>query len=115
MKLPKELTTVTPFSKYLALVIFISFPIYGFLLGAYFQSLADMNAQNQYIINYIIPQPTITPVPTQIHNGFISCKTNQDCPTDYSCTQAGPIIYSPKTEEANQGKTCWRNGTAVPL
>ena len=39
--LPKSWTTVTPFSKKLALVIFTLFPIFGFFLGRYYQKAVD--------------------------------------------------------------------------
>lgn len=39
MKLPKELTTVTPFSKYLTMFLFILFPFVGFYLGTKFQTI----------------------------------------------------------------------------
>lgn len=41
INLPKQLTTVTWFSKVLAIVLFISFPFIGFLLGMQYQSLLD--------------------------------------------------------------------------
>jgi hypothetical protein len=39
MQLPKEFTTVTTMSKLLALVIFITFPLFGFLLGMNYQAM----------------------------------------------------------------------------
>ena len=39
INLPKQLTTVTPFSKVLAIVLFILFPFIGFLSGMQYQSL----------------------------------------------------------------------------
>ena len=40
MTLPKELTTVTPFSKYLAMILFIIFPFVGFYLGSIYEQRA---------------------------------------------------------------------------
>lgn len=40
VKLSKELTSVTNFSKYLAMVLFILFPIAGFLLGMQYASIS---------------------------------------------------------------------------
>lgn len=37
MKLPKELTTVTPLSKTIALVLFMLLPFLGFLIGFKYQ------------------------------------------------------------------------------
>lgn len=52
MKLPKWATTVTPLSKILALIIFISFPILGFLLGMQYQYLLSLKKENTTINNY---------------------------------------------------------------
>lgn len=45
MNLPKELTTVTPFSKYLAMFLFILFPFFGFYLGMEYQRRLDVSNQ----------------------------------------------------------------------
>jgi len=37
MKLPENFTTITPFSKYLALTILVLFPFMGFYLGIQYQ------------------------------------------------------------------------------
>lgn len=42
-KLPKSWTTVTPFSKSLALFIFITFPIAAYFLGRSVQRVMDIN------------------------------------------------------------------------
>lgn len=54
MNLPKELTTVTPLSKAVALLLFISLPIVGFMFG--------MNYQAGAYDNLIKPVPTGEPV-----------------------------------------------------
>src|SRR3990172_6218207 len=57
-KLPKFLTTITPFSKSLALIIFITFPIIGFYLG--------LNTNSKQLIDTLsssVNSPT--PVPTE--------------------------------------------------
>lgn len=54
MNLPKELTTVTPISKAIALVLFISLPIVGFVFG--------MNYQAGHYDNIMKPIPTPEPV-----------------------------------------------------
>lgn len=46
MKLPKYLTTVTPFSKLLAAILFILFPILSFGLGVKYQQSADLINKN---------------------------------------------------------------------
>ncbi len=52
MTLPKWATTVTPLSKTIALFIFITFPIFGFALGAYYQKSVDQTK------NIIMTSPT---------------------------------------------------------
>jgi putative hemolysin len=46
MKLPKWATTVTPLSKTLALIIFITFPILGFWVGRAYQSSLSIKEKN---------------------------------------------------------------------
>ena len=58
MELPEELTNVTPFSKILALFLFILLPIIGFLLGTQYQ--ARINTTET-----VTAQPTIIVVPTK--------------------------------------------------
>lgn len=41
MKLSKKLTTVTLFSKIVALIMFVSFPFIGFYLGVQYQKRLD--------------------------------------------------------------------------
>ena len=41
MQLPKEFTTVTTMTKILALVLFVTFPLFGFLLEMNYQLLLD--------------------------------------------------------------------------
>ena len=63
MSLPKELITVTPLSKFLALTLFITLPILAFIFGIKYES--NLNQSNQTISN-ILPtsentlQPTFT-------------------------------------------------------
>lgn len=56
-KLPKSLTTITTFSKLIALFIFITFPILGFFLGMQYQS-----SINTY--NTKVPTMNISPTKT---------------------------------------------------
>jgi hypothetical protein len=106
-KLPPWATTVTPFSKMLALFMFILLPIVGFYYGRYYQKQLDRYQMKPPVINYII-----NPAPTTAHpqNDKISCKTNGDCPSGYSCAQPGPIVAN-----GTPHRYCWKNGTAIPL
>lgn len=45
MKLPKELTTVTPLSKAVALLLFFMLPIFAFIFGMNYQKLVDNKQQ----------------------------------------------------------------------
>jgi hypothetical protein len=104
-KLPKWANTVTPFSKTLALFMFILLPIAAFYYGTYYQKQID-RYQMQPVIHY-----TINPAPTKpTKNGKVSCTTNADCPTDYSCVQPGPI-----RADGTSHKSCWKNGSAIPM
>lgn len=49
-KLPKSWTTVTPFSKNLALFIFILFPILAFCFGRYVQRIIDQKSPSTICI-----------------------------------------------------------------
>ncbi len=66
MNLPKELTTVTSFSKILAAVLFITFPFAGFYLGFLYehqftQYLEDRTTLNKYTLK---PSPNPIVIPT---------------------------------------------------
>ncbi len=68
MKLPQSFTTVTPLSKVLALILFISLPFIGFYLGYQYGSILIVNNipntvpvtlnKNQYITPSPIPSPS---------------------------------------------------------
>lgn len=51
MKLAKSLTTVTPFSKFLAMLIFIIFPFIGFYLGILYQKYSSPNIDNSALFS----------------------------------------------------------------
>jgi hypothetical protein len=62
IKLPKELTTVTPLSKYLAMVVFISLPFVGFFLGMRYQEMMDLSKRQQEKSSLVIPRtPILSP------------------------------------------------------
>ena len=42
-KIPKYMTTVTPFSKMLALSMLVIFPILGFYVGRYYEKTTTIN------------------------------------------------------------------------
>ena len=113
MKLSKTFTTVTPFSKTIALSMFIIFPICGFFLGMNYQQLLDMTKPQRTIIEYKILQTTVSPIAPE--EGAITCRNNNDCPSNYSCVQAGPIMLDPKSKKSLPHLTCWKKGEAIPF
>lgn len=62
MTLLKWATTVTPLSKFFALIIFITFPILGFIFGMKYQLFIDLNkTQTNLIIPTIAIRQIVTP------------------------------------------------------
>ena len=72
MRLPKSLTTVTRFSKILAMILFILFPILGFKLGMDYQKKfidavqKNKNENSQPIEKNISPTPKLVSSPNKI-------------------------------------------------
>lgn len=64
MTLPKELTTVTPFSKYLAMFLFIVLPFLGFGLGVQYGKSMAISATSVVMTKQtttVLSSPTLTP------------------------------------------------------
>ncbi|SRR6266568_9221475 len=79
MALPKSFTTVTSFSKYLAMALFVFFPFVAFYLGVQYQKIVTPSyPPTQYIAP---PQIKITPVLTQslTVTPQISCRPRPAC------------------------------------
>lgn len=66
MKLPKELTMVTPASKFLAFILFVTLPFLGFVYGMKYQEFVDFNKQQElsFAAKKVKRLPTPTPDPT---------------------------------------------------
>jgi hypothetical protein len=79
-RLPKSLTTVTPFSKALAMILFILLPFVGFYLGMNYQAAIspEVSSFSQQSIQ-ITPTPTAVPVVTTVKCGNEICNSNQKC------------------------------------
>jgi len=60
MELPKYLTTVTPLSKILAIILFVLLPVLGFIFGMEYK---QMQIQSQPPTSTVFP----TPIPIPIH------------------------------------------------
>src|SRR5579864_9036483 len=104
--LPTWATTVTPFSKMLALSMLVIFPILGFYYGVYYQKQMDGVQQPVKKITVYKTSNACAPPP----DGTVICRTNSDCPSNYSCALAGPIHVG-----GQPPKTCWKKGDATPL
>src|SRR5258708_35672349 len=103
-KLPTWATKVTPFSKALALFMLVAFPIFGFYFGVYYQKQMDQNIQPKTTIIYKTnPSACLPP------DGTVICRSDSDCPSNYTCAQAGPIRVN------QHQKTCCKKGNALPL
>ena len=90
-KLPKWLTTVTPFSKALAMILFIALPFVGFYLGAQYQ---------EKTIPSLVEFRTIpTPTPTFHRTILTLSPTPTPIQTDSSTTDLknGNTLYENKT------------------
>src|SRR5258708_24324388 len=64
MTLPASLITVTKYSKFLALVMFVLLPFTGFFFGMEYQQKLDGVPQVSNPVQYSNPSPTPTPTPT---------------------------------------------------
>jgi hypothetical protein len=105
-------------------LVFVATFFIGFEFGSLYQQAKDYSA-----LSLTTPQSTsisITatdtnqtsengninvalPTTTQF-NGMLVCKSNSDCPTDYSCLMTGPIISGQQ-----KPKVCVPNNQAIPL
>jgi len=111
MALPKWAITVTPFSRRLALLLFIALPIFGFYLGTQFQQIVD--TANQQIV-FSTPLPVQSSSPSAAPSVKF-CKTISDCGANEYCSVSGPLIYDPVTKKIKNPATCHDNGTVVPF
>lgn len=91
MHLPKELITVTPLSKMVALVLFISLPIVAFFFGMRYQAL---------LMEQTYTTPSVTPSPT-----LIACTEEAKiCPDGSAVGRTGPNCeFSKCPEQQKEG------------
>lgn len=82
MNLPKEITTVTPLSRNIALLMLIAMPVIGFLLGMKYQNTITEIKNVPVISSALTPTPSIK---TRISNW-----------TPYSNRELGISFYYPK-------------------
>jgi hypothetical protein len=91
--LPKSLTTVTAFSKALALFLFIALPFLGFYLGFTYSSV--LNQANQ------TPQMVVQkPMPTAVTPSLnLTASPNPTCRPRPACLDTTPRCMIPETSD----------------
>ena len=111
MTFPKELTTVTTLSKYLAMVVFIALPFVGFFLGMRYQEMTDLaNKEDENSMKACTQEAMICPDGTSVGRQgpnceFASCPDEKPsiCPTPPTCPVGKNLIYGdPVPSEQNQ-------------
>lgn len=100
MQLPKELTTITPLSKTLAFILFITLPIITYFFGVNYQAMIDGSTQ---VINNAIPTPSLI-IPMKIPSttsslGIKNWKTYAN--DDYGISFKYPQNYNLNVMEQN--------------
>lgn len=110
MQLPKELTTVTPLSKAIALLFFITLPILAFVFGMNYQKAIENNQISPIQSIKVFPSPVVQPsigVKTECNSRGLKCPVGFVCDTrqfpDGSgvCIKVGTAVSEykcPKTE-----------------
>lgn len=98
MKLPHTLTTITPFSKLLTLIIFVTLPFLGFFIGIKYQKAVDnmqiVTLQEEIMKEKKIPTPTPDENPitnSNLNESITPAKTFFSCPKEktLSCKPTG--------------------------
>ena len=97
MKLPKSLTTVTPLSKTIAAVLFITFPFVGFLAGMEYEKLTSPKSSDE------VTRPTSFPTP------FIS-----ELPAETPVTSGIPTQTPSRTQNPEEGVVCTQDAKMCP-
>lgn len=101
MPLPKSLTTVTSFSKALAMVLFILFPILAFFLGMTYQE-SVMNLKIQQLEEKLI-QLSRYPTPTPDYSNTANWKTYINELYDFSFNYPDNWIITEYDRESYRG------------
>ena len=106
MRLRKELTLVTTFSKYLALGLFILLPIIGFYLGKYY----EQNLDQQKILLLQTANRQVQPTPDESNANFptvISQTKNIKLNTQISSNMNAVTITFPGASNTTYDKTIY--------
>jgi len=98
MSLPKELTTITPTSKFLAVILFVSLPVVGFLVGMRHQQIVSSPT---IITSY--PTPTIDDTVYTEATQSANWKTYTSEEYGYSIKYPEFLTYNSRTDESFNG------------
>lgn len=82
MKLSKALTTVTPLSKTIAIILFIALPILTFLVGMKYQFFLTQN-ETAKENGITVPYASTSPFPDLSQKS--NCTSDTDCKSGYAC------------------------------
>lgn len=88
--LPKELTIVSPLSKVLAAVLFVSLPFIGFFLGMQYEQTFDQTKESEITNNIKINHPTSTPITIPTVDPSITANWKTYTSTKYGFSIAYP-------------------------
>jgi hypothetical protein len=90
MKLPKELITITPVSKALAIFLFVTLPFVGFLFGIRYQQILD-EANELETIPLLIHSRSAQTVNLQTQKNYANTKYNYSFQYPATLTPSSPI------------------------
>ena len=91
MEIPKSLTTVTNLSKTIALILFITLPFIGFLLGMTYQKGVTRKDSNQINVIKVSPTKAVTTDKFCGGIGGIQCQEGYSCKLDGSYPDASGV------------------------
>lgn len=103
--LPKWLTTVTQFSKILAMILFVILPLLAFYLGVQYQKLVSNAVFNSTINSSVTPIPSMTVLPGGTSGIEGNIVLGPTCPLErpgQNCTK--PYMATVIIETYNQSK-----------
>jgi len=112
MRLSKKFTTVTPFSKMLALSLFIICPIIGFYLGVYYQQQTRSGLPKFVckLSQTVCTAPIIKPIRDNEPTKFCGGIAGRQCDSGYTCRlkgnypdAGGTCIKKEETANSNGG------------
>lgn len=104
--LPPQLTQVTTFSKILAMILFITLPFVGFLLGIQYQS--RLTLESPYVPSPILISPTNTP-----QDGVACTMDAKICPDGTAVGRIPPTCEFAPCPESESGIGGYYEGRSI--